>query len=112
MTKLLLIPLILASSFIMLIAKPNNTPLEVTDLEKIQTIFKKRLRKKCRCGSVYFAQQHTQSEWNKINKNGLFKDEFLKLCPKGVGIMDDEWIELLFQFSYEYAKGTNKRPKI
>ena len=110
MRKVLLFSLIVSINALLLNAKPNpiNSNNSNNNFNQIVTIFKKKLRRKCRYTSACLAQKHTQQEWGNINKNGLFKEEFLKLCPKGVGILDDKMIESLFYFTYEYARGTQK----
>jgi len=108
MNKVLLFSLIVTLSSLTLNAKDDsNKSTNVANFAEIQKIFKKRLRKKCSYTSVCLAQKHTREEWASINKSGLFKEEFEKLCPQGVGILDDEMIESLFHYSYEYARGSN-----
>ncbi|MFK5975088.1 MAG: hypothetical protein QM493_01150 [Sulfurovum sp.] len=105
MKKILLFSLIISMS-VMLNAKPIN------NFEQILKIFKKKLRKKCGYTSSYLAQKHNKKEWEYIYTNKLFRDEFKKLCPKGVGILDDKMIESLFRFTYKYARGSEKHQDI
>ena len=108
MKKVLLFSLIVTLSTLMLNAESKSSDsANITNFEQIQKIFKKKLRRKCSYTSVCLAQKHTREEWESIKKSGLFKEEFEKLCPQGVGILDDEMIESLFHFSYEYARGSN-----
>lgn len=112
MRKVLLFSLIVSMSTLLLNANPDPINSSKSDFKKILTIFKKKLRKKCKYTSSFLAHKHTQKEWESINKNGLFKEEFAKLCPQGVGVLDDEMIKSLFKFTYEYARGTKKHRDI
>lgn len=93
---------------IMLNAQSNPINSSINNFDQILKIFKQKLRKKCGYTSSYLAQTHNQEEWKYIHKNRLFRDEFQKLCPKGVGILDNEMIEALFRFTYKYARGSKK----
>lgn len=112
MKKVLLFSVIVTMSTILLNAQSESINKEMDSFDKIQNVFKKQLRKRCQFTSVCLAQKHTQEEWESIHDNDMFKKEFEKLCPKGVGVLDDELINDLFHFSFEYAKGTKKHRDI
>jgi len=72
--------------------------------EKGQKIFKKKLRKSCGFSGVRFSRSHTRAEWEKIYKNGKFKDETQKICPKlELKKIKKSWWPHLYEFSHKYA---------
>jgi len=110
MKKIVLLSMIMSVS----ICAGVSTPMDKQKLEKIKQIqktYKHKLRKKCRYSSAYFAQQHTQNEWNVLNKKGLFKNEFELLCPKGKNILDNNEMKALYFFAKKYAGDTKNYPK-
>ncbi len=83
-------------------------------MEKIdfaQNIFRKKLQRKCGFTASYWAQQHTENEWETFQSHGTFKDELATMCPKGITVVKDKWMESLYLFSVEYAKDSGKRPR-
>jgi len=90
MKKLLLMGIILLPSTFTLQAETHSTKVQ----KKInfgQTIFRKKLQRKCGYTAGHWAQQHTLVEWKMIHNN--------------------EWIEPLYLFATEYAKDTGNRPR-
>jgi len=85
---------------------PNYTKM----LKKAQKIFKKKLQKKCGYNAAYFAQLHTQDEWEVFKTVDKFKKEFGVLCPKGEKLLKEKWIKPLYLWSKEYAKDSLYRP--
>jgi len=79
-------------------------------LTTIQKTYKYKLRKKCGYSSAYFAQLYTQKEWDVINKNGQFKNEFEKICPKGKNVLNDKSMKSLYHFVNKYAKDSGEYP--
>jgi phosphoribosylaminoimidazole carboxylase (NCAIR synthetase) len=83
---------------------PNNIRL----LKKAQKIFKKKLQKRCGYNAAYFAQLHTQDEWEAIQQAGKFADETNKICPKVK--IKDKHVQHVYDFAYEYAKDSGNIP--
>jgi len=79
-------------------------------IKKGQKIFKKKLQRKCGFTAAYFAQRHTQDEWETYYDDGKFMDEFKQLCPNGVEVVKENWVEPLYLFSKEYAKDSLEHP--
>ena len=84
---------------------------KVKKLHNAQTIFRKKLQKKCGYTAGHWAQQHTLIEWKVIFINGNFKEEFASMCPRGLNLLKDKWVEPLYLFAKEYAKDTDRRPR-
>lgn len=82
------------------------------DMAIIEKIYKHKLRKKCGYGSAYFAQHYTQKEWEIINENGQFKNEFEKICPKGKNVLNKENMKSLYIFAKRFAKNSGKYPSL
>lgn len=85
---------------------PNHTKF----LKKAQRIFRKKLQKRCGYNAAYFAQLHTQDEWEDFDTLNQFKKEFARLCPKGKSYLKDKWVKPLYIWSKEYAKDSLYRP--
>ena len=106
-------------STILLMAVPTLQAEETTykaakHMQKInfgQKIFRKKLQRKCGYTAAYWAAQHTQKEWEKVGTGENFKEEFTRMCPKGISVLKDKWIDSLHLFAIEYAKGTGNRPR-
>jgi len=73
--------------------------------KKGQKIFKKKFRKKCGFSGVRFARNHTQYEWEEIKKNGKFKAEAKKICPRlDIRKIRGKWWNDVYMFTYKYAR--------
>lgn len=83
---------------------------KVQQLHKIQKIYKHKLRRHCKYGAAYFAQQHTKKEWASFD-NQSFKGEVDNLCPKGKGRLRSSEISLLHLFAIEYANDSGTYPR-
>ena len=76
-----------------------------------QKIFRKKLQRKCGYTASHWAQQHTKQEWESFQSKGMFKNELAHMCPKGMKVVKDKWMEPLYLFATEYAKDTGNRPR-
>jgi len=76
-----------------------------------QRIFKKKLQRRCGYTAAHWALQHTRKEWEEMATKESFKEEFAHMCPRGIKVLKDRWIEPLHLFSIEYAKGTGNHPR-
>ena len=103
--------------FCVFIVTVHADTVDVTQQQKMkkvdyaQMIFRKKLQRKCGYTAGHWAQQHTLVEWKMIAKDGGFKNEFATMCPRGVKVLKDKWIEPLYLFAKEYAKDTGNRPR-
>ena len=75
-----------------------------------QNIFKKKLKRKCGFTAARFAQSHTQEEWKKLKDEGQFRIEVYKMCPKTVDVLQDNWIDPLYEFSMVFASDSGIYP--
>jgi hypothetical protein len=89
----------------------HSTQNKVKKIHFGQTIFRKKLQRKCGYTAGHWAQQHTKKEWDTYQSNGTFKNELASMCPKGIKVVKDKWMEPLYLFASEYAKDTGKRPR-
>jgi len=92
----------------------NDTYQSKQKIKKInfgQSIFRKKLQRKCGFTASYWAQQHTKKEWESFQNKGAFKEEFVNMCPRGIKVVKDKWMEPLYLFATEYAKDTGNRPR-
>lgn len=81
------------------------------DSSKGQKIFIKKFKEPCGFNGAKFAAKHTQAEWEKIYKDGKFKDELIKICPNvNADDVKDSWIEHIYDFSFEYAVDSGNVP--
>ena len=76
-----------------------------------QIIFRKKLQRKCGFTAAHWASQHTKKEWQTYQSNGAFKEELVKMCPRAISSVKDQWIEPLYLFAVKYAKDTGSRPR-
>ena len=88
----------------------HQSPNHIRILKRAQKIFKKKLQKRCGYNAAYFAQLHTQDEWEEFQTKKGFKEEFGKLCPNGKKYLKEKWIKPLYIWSKEYAKDSLYRP--
>jgi len=93
-------------------ATTYQTQLNIKKVHHGQTIFRTKLQRKCGFTASYWAQQHTQDEWEELHENGVFKNELVTMCKRNVNnIIQDKWMESLYLFVVEYAKDTGRRPR-
>ena len=109
MKKLLLIGLLCTLNSELIQAE--NTTRVQNKINFGQKIFRKKLQRRCGYTASYWAQQHTKQEWKAFQHDGAFKDELAHMCPKGVKVVKDKWMEPLYLFATEYAKDTGNRPR-
>jgi len=109
MKKLLLIGLLCILNIH--VANAENSPSVQKKINYAQNIFRKKLQRKCGYTASYWAQQHTKKEWENFQDNGVFKDELVSMCPKGIKVVKDKWMEPLYLFATEYARDTGNRPR-
>ena len=76
-----------------------------------QKIFRKKLQRKCGYTAGHWAQQHTKKEWQTHHANGTFKDELANMCPGGISVVKDKWMEPLYLFAVEFAGDSGNRPR-
>ena len=88
----------------------HQSPNYIRTLKRAQKIFKKKLQKRCGYNAAYFAQLHTQDEWEEFQTKKEFKEEFGRLCPNGKKYLKEKWIKPLYLWSKEYAKDSLYRP--
>ena len=88
----------------------HQSPNHIHMLKKAQKIFKRKLQKRCGYNAAYFAQLHTQDEWENFNTVEKFTEEFIKLCPNGEQYLKEKWVKPLYIWSKEYAKDSLYRP--
>ena len=111
MNKILIIALLLTTFSLQATSLSYNESQKIKNINKAQNIFRHKLQRKCGYTAAHFAQKHTQAEWTTLKSEGLFKQEFSKICPKGSEVVKEEWVENLFLFANEYAKDSLKRPR-
>lgn len=112
--KKLFIPVVICMLSIQTLTAENQTYSEQEKIKKInyaQTIFRKKLQRKCGYTAGHWAQQHTKQEWTNIQNSGNFKNELATMCPKGAKVTKTKWLEPLYLFAVEYAKDSNTRPR-
>lgn len=81
------------------------------DAAKGQKIFIKKYKEACGFNGAKFASNHTQAEWEQIMNDGKFKEEMIKICPNlKEGDIKDNWIQHLYDFSYEFAVDSGNVP--
>ena len=88
-----------------------STQEKVKKVNNGQRIFRNKLQRKCGFTASYWAQQHTQNEWEEFQTNGTFKEELASMCPRGINRVKDKWMEPLYLFAVEYAKDSGNRPR-
>ena len=103
------IPIFLLLSFGHLLAQ-SNLSVNTYKLKTIQSIYKKKMRKKCKFSLTYFSKKHTRKEWKKIYEKDNFITEFSNICPAGTSMLKKSYIEPLYNFSYKYAKDSGEFP--
>jgi len=83
----------------------------IADPVKGQKLFIKKFKKPCGFNGAKFASKHSQDEWEKIMKDGKFKEELIKYCPSvKPEDIKDKWVPHLYDFSYEYANDSGNVP--
>ena len=110
---------ILLLSTILLIAVPTlqaevGTYEAAKHMQKVnfgQTIFRKKLQRKCGYTAAHWAMQHTVKEWEEVGTGENFRAKFSEMCPKGEKVLKDKWIDSLHLFAIEYAKDTGNHPR-
>lgn len=81
------------------------------DAVKGQKLFIKKFKSACGFNGAKFAAKHSQAEWEQIMKDGKFKEEFIKICPKvKEEKIKDSWVPHIYDFSYEYANDSGNVP--
>jgi len=78
-------------------------------VERGRTLFMKNIKKACGMNGIAFSAKHTQDEWEKIKNLCSFEHEAKKICPN-LKDMPQNWVDDLYDFTYEYAKGSGKTP--
>jgi hypothetical protein len=83
-----------------------------TDLETMQKMFQRKMKRKCRMSSARFAQEHTVEEWREINASGKMEEEIFRICPRfPKDILTPEQFEAIKGYIIEYGRGSKlKRP--
>jgi len=74
----------------------------------MRTLYNK-IKKACGMNGIEFSAKHTQVEWEMIKNLCSFKHEAEKICPH-LKDMSEKWVDDLYEFTYEYAKGSGKIP--
>ena len=111
--KKLLLSIIMLTATLTLEAENSvhSTQNKVKKIHFGQTIFRKKLQRRCGYTAGHWAQQHTREEWNVFKTNGTLKNELINMCPKSSKIIKDKWMEPLYLFATEYAKNTGNHPR-
>ncbi len=78
-------------------------------VERGREIFMKNIKKACGMNGIEFSTKHTQEEWEEINNLCSFEHEAKIICPN-LKDMPDKWVDDLYEFTYEYARGSGKTP--
>ncbi len=110
MKKLLLL-LAMSTLFVNAETSAYDAQQKMKTIDKGQRVFRNKLQRKCGFTASHWAQQHTQNEWKTFQANGTFKNELGNMCPRGINLVKDKWIEPLYLFAVEYAKDSGKRPR-
>jgi len=113
MNKILLICLTLSISTLTINAESITfaEQQKTKNIDKAQRIFRNKLQRKCGYTAGHFAQQHTKEEWETLHEEGKFQEEFARMCPKGIKVAKDEWMEPLYLFAIRYAEDSDVRPR-
>jgi len=110
--KQLLIITFICLSFIPTYAEESyQSQQKIKKLQYAQKVFRKRLQRRCGYTAAHWAQLHTKVEWTNFQTSGTFKEEFAHMCPKGMKVAKDKWMEPLYLFATEYAKDSGNRPR-
>jgi len=112
MNKILFICLTISISTLTLNAEASTFyEKQMHKIDYAQKVFRNKLQRKCGYTAAHFAQQHTKEEWSTLEKEGKFKEEFARMCPRGTKVAKAEWMESLYFFAEEYASDSNSRPR-
>jgi len=78
---------------------------------KGQKIFARKLKEACGFNGGVFAKKHTQDEWQKIYKDGKFKDEIKNICPNvDIKVVKDKYVPDLVEFVIQFASDSGNIP--
>ncbi len=78
-------------------------------VERGRELFMHKIKKACGMNGIEFSAKHTQEEWEMIKNLCSFKHEAEKICPN-LKEMPEKWVYDLYEFTYEYARGSGKIP--
>jgi hypothetical protein len=106
MTKKLMAA-VLVLGFSALYAGDNKTANNGTDLQTMQQMFQKKMKRKCRMSSARLAQSHTVEEWKKIKADGRMDEEIYRICPRFPReILTNAQYEAIKGYIIQYGRGT------
>ena len=85
---------------------------EAGSIDVGQNIYSKII--KIQCGDKSggeFSKSFTQAEWEEAFKTGTFGSKVKEICP-GLEEYKEKWTPFIFEFCYEYASDTGKKPTL
>ncbi|HHD83695.1 MAG TPA: cytochrome C [Campylobacteraceae bacterium] len=84
------------------------------DAAKGKRIYQKFMKEACGKTGGDVSNMHTQKEWKELEESGKFKDELEKICPADKDFLEGAKFKKLekhlFDFMYEYGKGSGNVP--